>query len=94
MYYHLIYKKAIKKLISYRISEANIWKKFADNTFINATMIIILNKNFIKDSFMKVIFIVDNFNTRKIEYDKNNSIMFIKKQKNQNTFTIKIKMIF
>ena len=57
-------------------------------------MIIILNKNFIKDSFMKVIFIVDNFNTRKIEYDKNNSIMFIKKQKNQNTFIIKIKMIF
>ena len=43
---------------------------------------------------MKDIFIVDNFNTRKIEYDKNNSIMFIKKQKNQNTFTIKIKMIF
>ena len=38
---------------------------------------------------MKVIFIVDNFNTRKIEYDKNNSIMFIKKQKNQNTFIIK-----
>ena len=94
MFYHFIYKKAIKKFISYRISEANIWKKFADNTFINATMIIILNKNFIKDSFMKVIFIVDNFNTRKIEYDKNNSIMFIKKQKNQNTFIIKIKMIF
>ena len=90
MFYHFIYKKAIKKFISYRISEANIWKKFADNTFINATMIIILNKNFIKDSFMKVIFIVDNFNTRKIEYDKNNSIRYIKKQKNQNTFIIKI----
>ena len=43
---------------------------------------------------MKVIFITDNFNIRKIEYDKNNSIMFIKKQKNKNTFTIKIKMIF
>ena len=56
-------------------------------------MIIILNKNFIKDSFMKVIFIVDNFNTRKIEYDKNNSIMFIKKQKNQNTFNY-IKYLF
>ncbi len=43
---------------------------------------------------MKVIFIVDNFKKRKIEYDKNNSIIFIKKQKNQNTFIIKIKMIF
>ena len=37
---------------------------------------------------MKLILIVNNFNIRKIEYDKNNSIMFIKKQKNQNTFNI------
>ena len=43
---------------------------------------------------MKVIYFVENFNIRKIEYDKNNSIRFIKKQKNQNTFIIKIKMIF
>ena len=40
---------------------------------------------------MKVIFIVDNFNIRTIKYDKNNSIRFNKKQKNQNKLIIKIK---
>ena len=40
---------------------------------------------------MKLILIVNNFNIRKIEYGKDNSIRFIKKQKNPNTFIINIK---